>query len=535
MLNLTPEQKQVGKENYQTALGFTRRDFLATAAVGVPLGAFYFGYKRSDGNPVRAGIIGCGDEGQVLLGESNPDYIQFIGFSDIRPYNQERAMNGEPKGPRVGFIRKYGKEAAAEIKKRSVEKGYHDDYRNMLNDPDIDVVVIALPLHLHAKVTIEALDAGKHVLCEKLMAQTVGECKKMIEASERNQRLLAIGHQRHYSVLYDNVVSVLQSKMLGDIRHIRALWHRNNTFPALDPDGNPILDDKGRPMFVDGWRKAIPDEDLSLSEDIIKRSGFDSLIELVRWRLFNRTGGGLMAELGSHQLDACSIFVARGIYGDAQKHVHPLAVSGVGVKSFYEDEREADDHVFTTFEFPGPNYGKTTNRDDVVIVTYSSINTNSFESYGETVYGSRGTMIVEREAEVFQFKENGPTSPSPKPAAATNIAVKEAPAGKPVIETSPSPSGATPQAAIALAGQVSKGYREEMEHFAYQVKNFSPGDYEALTNQLHCNGTIAMGDAVIALVSNMAMKQRRRIEFKESWFDPKSPEVPEEGGELART
>jgi hypothetical protein len=221
-------------------------------------------------------------------------------------------------------------------------------------------------------------------------------------------------------------------------------------------------------------------------------------------------------------------------------HVHPVAVSGVGVKSFYDDDRDADDHIFCTFEFPGPSYappkkGKSNEREDLVIVTYSSINTNSFEQYGETVYGSRGTMIVEKEAEVFQFKENGPGSPSPKPAAATNIAVKETTPGKPVIETSPSPGAATPQAAIALTGQVSKGYREEMEHFAYQVKNFSPGDYDELTNQLRCNGSVALGDAVIALVSNMAMKQRGRILFKDAWFDPKSPEVPEEGGELARS
>jgi hypothetical protein len=72
-----------------------------------------------------------------------------------------------------------------------------------------------------------------------------------------------------------------------------------------------------------------------------------------------------------------------------------------------------------------------------------------------------------------------------------------------------------------------------MEHFAYQVKNFSPSDYDKLTGELRCNGTIAMGDAIIALVSNMAMKQKRRIQFKESWFDPKSREVPEETGDLA--
>src|SRR5262245_4871298 len=541
MMNLTPEQRQVGRENFGAALGVTRRDFLATAAVGVPLGAFYFGYKKLQGDPIRAGIIGCGDEGQVLVGESNPDYIQFIGFSDIRPSNQKRAYEGEPRGPRVGFKRKYGEEEAKQIVKRSIEKGYHDDYKNMLRDPDIEAVVIALPLHLHAKVTIEALESGKHVLCEKLMAQTVGDCKRMIAAADKNQRLLAIGHQRHYSVLYDNAVSVVQSGMLGDIRHIRALWHRNNTFELYEknPDGTVKLDEKdkpvrmldeaGRPMFIDGWRKPVPAEDRSIDFD---RYGYKNAEELVRWRLFNNTGGGLMAELGSHQLDACSIFIARGVHG-GHGHIHPIAVSGTGVKSFYEDEREADDHVFVTFEFPGPKHGQTKDRDDIVVVTYSSINTNTFEGYGETVYGSRGTLIVEREAEIFQFKEGDPNAPSSKPPGATSITVKEGAGGKPVVESTPSAPAATPQAAIALSGQVSKGYREEMEHFAYQVRNFSPSDYEKLTTDLRCNGTVAMGDAIIALVSNLAMKQRKRIEFKESWFDPTSPDVPEGTGQMA--
>jgi predicted dehydrogenase len=539
-MNLTPEQKQVGRENFQTSLGFTRRDFLATAAVGLPLGAFYFGYKRIEGNPVRAGIIGCGDEGQVLVAESNPDYIDFIGFSDIRPSNQKRAMEGEPRGPRIGFRRKYGKDKANEIAARSIDKKYHDDYHNMLFDPDIDMIVIALPLHLHAKVSIEAMEAGKHVLCEKLMAQTVKDCKDMIRASRRTQKLLAIGHQRHYSVLYDNAVSVVQSGMLGDIRHIRALWHRNNSFYMyeknadgtikLDDKGQPIhvLDGDGRPMFIDGWRKLIPAEDQSIDFD---RHGYKDANELVRWRLFNNTGGGLMAELGSHQLDACSIFIARGVHG-GRGHVHPLAVSGVGVKSFYEDEREADDHIFCTFEFPGPKYAgpkpaDPKAREDVVIVTYSSINTNAFEAYGETIYGSRGTMIVDRETEIFQFKEGDPNAANLKPPAATNITIKDA-GGKPVMEASPTAPAATPQAAIALSGQLSKGYREEMEHFAYQVKNFSPGDYDELTKQLRCNGTVAMGDAVIALVANMAMKQRGRIAFKDAWFDPTSDENPED-------
>ena len=97
-----------------------------------------------------------------------------------------------------------------------------------------------------------------------------------------------------------------------------------------------------------------------------------------------------MAELGSHQLDACSIFLGKK---------HPLAVTGIGGTFFYTDGREVDDHVFVNFEFPGKA------EKDHTVVTYSSINTNAFETYGEELMGSRGTMIVEGEKEILLYKE----------------------------------------------------------------------------------------------------------------------------------
>jgi hypothetical protein len=66
----------------------------------------------------------------------------------------------------------------------------------------------------------------------------------------------------------------------------------------------------------------------------------------------------------------------------------------------------------------------------------------------------------------------------------------------------------------------SRGYREEQEHLAWLIRH--PGE-----GQPRCNGEVAMGDAVVTLVSNMAMKLKRRIEFRPEWFDPKSPLVPE--------
>src|SRR5262249_13091147 len=124
-------------------------------------------------------------------------------------------------------------------------------------------------------------------------------------------------------------------------------------------------------------------------------------------RLYKRTGGGLMAELGSHQLDACSIFLGK---------VKPLAVTAVGGKTFYQDDREVEDQVFCTYEFPGKHYNPTRparrsdgacEYTDAVAVTYSSISTNQFEPYGECIMGTKGTMIVEGEQNVYLWSSEG--------------------------------------------------------------------------------------------------------------------------------
>jgi predicted dehydrogenase len=516
MTHLTPEERALGRQNANQALGVSRRDLLKAAVATPALGAFYFGYQEMGGkSPVRAAIIGTGDEGcQAMVRSHNRAYLDFIGFCDVRPSQQERA---------VKEFSNHKDYTAADVKKLK----HYATKEEMYADPDIEMIVIALPLWLHAPVAIEAMNAGKHVFTEKLMAHSVAECKEMCQVARKKNRLLAVGHQRHYSVLYDNANYLVQNDMLGEIRHIRALWHRNNATPlvAKDKSGNPIFDlktglpqfmhdEEGRVVYRDSWKRIYPDLDKNIDYAKYK---YNSLDELINWRLYNRTGAGLMAELGSHQLDACSIFLGKK---------HPLAVTGIGGTFFYTDGREVDDHVFTVFEFPGKA------EKDRIVVTYSSINTNAFDGYGEMVMGSRGTMIVSQEKEILLFKEAG----SPSLSRTTSVTV-ESQGKKPVIETSPSTAG--PTAASALGGLAtadpSRGYREELEHFAYCVRHGKESDYHAdKDHQPRCRGEVALADAVIALTSNIAMRQKRRIEFDPKWFDYQSPETPESAPAIAQ-
>lgn len=475
---LTPEQREIGKLNFLTALGELRTDFLEKSLVASSLGDHYFGFGKLDGRPVKAGIVGTGNEGCLaMIMQCPPEYLEYVAYHDIRPSQNNRA----PKQ----FATLYGQEQASKIKN-------YEKWEEMIADPDIEAIVIATPLWTHARFAVEAMNAGKHVLCEKLMAHNITDAKSMVRTADKTGKVLSIGHQRHYSTLYDHALAVVRSGMLGDIRHIRALWHRNNTWST--PQGE----------LYDSWSPPIPEEDVSVD---FRAHGYKSLEELVRWRLYNRTGGGLMAELGSHQLDACSLFLGK---------VHPLSVTGIGGKYFFTDDRECDDHVYCTFEMP-----------DGVVITYSSINTNTLEGYGEVVMGTKGTLMVMNEADVMLFKEREPTDPSL--AEETHVNLKD---GKELVST---PSTAlSPKAALAklvldrdsqftptgmTSRMTNRGYREEIAAFAHAIRTPDAN--------VRCDGRVALADAVMALAANVAMKNKQKMEFRDSWYDPSSDEVPD--------
>ena len=108
----------------------TRRQFLATAGLVPTAAGMYFGYEHLKGNAVKAGIIGTGDQGNYAhLSQSNPEFIQFIAFSDIRPTSVKRTWKT--------LQDMYGKDAKKDVT-------YYENYRDLLKNKDIELVVIAL-------------------------------------------------------------------------------------------------------------------------------------------------------------------------------------------------------------------------------------------------------------------------------------------------------------------------------------------------------------------------------------------------------
>lgn len=586
MMSLTPEQREVGRDNYWEAVGVSRRDFLkgviaAGAVTGGGLGAMYFGYDKIT-NPLRVGVIGTGDEGNVLIGALNPDYVQVTAIADIRPYSIHRAFHGDWASPaalavRKGLMSVYGWKSEDEARKHvKVYDATNGGYSALIKDPDVEAVIIALPLHLHASSTCEAMLAGKHVLVEKLMAHNVAQCKVMGRLSEELGLYLAVGHQRHYSVLYDNAVNLLRWGLLGQLHHIRAQWHRGN-LPGRDswqqplPGGEVVF---GGGKSVDRILRELRSKEAELKDEtdparaellakqVAQWRAWDSdrtvnaeeqgyisttlpngrprpaMEELCRWRLWDRTGGGLMAELGSHQLDAAGIFVS-ALRADGKK-AHPLSVHAVGGRNLFPNDRDAEDHVCCLFEFPGPAYEPSFDvgyRDVAlnypnpdkgvpgfedgasghkVVVMYSTINGNGFGGYGECVMGTKGTLILDREQEIMLYKDSDTTS---------RVAVKDGQGG-PTMDTQASGAYAAAAKTADSMGPVSRGYTEQIEHWAWCIRNKAP------ENQPRCKPEVALGDAVIALGTNVAVAKKKKgepgfLQFDENWYDLNHDATPD--------
>ncbi len=185
-MHLSPEDKAIGQENYYSALSVSRRDFLkgaiaAGAVSGAGLGAMYFGYEKVT-DPVRVAVIGTGDEGQVLIGACNPDYVDIVAICDIRPYNVHRAFHGDWSSDaaiaaRPGLISK-GKFADEKAAKEQIK--VYENYKDAIA---LTALPKLLPIPTSALTTSDAdlngvtdsIPAGMRAVTVRVDAQSAVE------------------------------------------------------------------------------------------------------------------------------------------------------------------------------------------------------------------------------------------------------------------------------------------------------------------------------------------------------------------------
>jgi predicted dehydrogenase len=556
-----PDSKKSDSVRQKSPSGdFNRRDFLKGAVaggvvVGGGLGAFYYGYEKALGSPVRVGIIGTGDQGGVLIGAINPAYVEVKSIADIRPYSIRRALHGDSYSDdalkfKPGLIAKYGWKNENHARKHVKVYGTYQQLLENAKADGLEGVIIALPLHLHAEAAVAAMNAGLHVLTEKLMAHSVHECKEMARMAKQTALLLAVGHQRHYNILYANAVETIRQGLLGDVHYIRAQWHRES-LPGEDPWQPPLPPDikskdpqseklskklktwqkelaKADGRAIDLWESRIGQLKAQIDDKMVKAEKYGYQIhrirdasgkavyeappieELIRWRLWDRTGAGLMGEFGGQQFDAASLFVAAAHGGVRQI---PLCISAAAGRPLYPPDRDADDHAYCILEYPAPGYDAEDPLKKLkkIGAHFALVNGNGFGGCGEIVFGSKRTMLLENERAM---------SIVPDPAAGGKISVSAVKGS--ALDTQASGPAEMAGAMLAADADLNLGFRQEIEHWTWCIRN------RAAENNPRCHPAVALYDAVIAHAANISAREGRPVEFKPEWFDIDKDQTPED-------
>jgi predicted dehydrogenase len=200
--------------------------------------------KRAEGEPYKIGILGCGNRSKAHISALNgvPE-IEIAALCDVVPHKMDQREALIKKGPKPR---------------------HYTDLEKMVQQEDLNAVAVVLPNHLHKLGAIAALQAGKHVFCEKPMALTVADCNEMIAVSERTQRAIQIGTQRRHSPSYQKAVETIRNSSVGRI---------------LSSDINSYRGD---------WRVPAEDE-------------YPPGVEY--WRLNQDQCGGVVYEMGAHIID----------------------------------------------------------------------------------------------------------------------------------------------------------------------------------------------------------------------------------------
>ena len=240
----------------------------------------------------------------------------------------------------------------------------YDDYRKLLEQKDIDAVIIGTPDHWHALIMIAACQAGKDVYVEKPIGNSIGECRAMVAAQQKYNKVVQGGQWQRSQQHFKDAVDFVQGGQLGNIRTVKVWCYQGWMKPAIvTPDTTP-------PPGVDyaswlGPAKTVP---------------FNAGRFHFNFRWFWDYAGGLMTDWGVHLLDY-------GLLG--MKSPIPKSVSALGGRFAYPDLfEETPDTLTTLYEFEGFN---------MVWDSAMGIDNGSYNrDHGIAFIGNNGTLILNR-------------------------------------------------------------------------------------------------------------------------------------------
>lgn len=229
--------------------------------------------KIYDGKKLNVALVGLGNYSRILAtGMQNCQYCQVAGLVTGTPSKEKE------------WGERYN------IPKKNIYN--YQNFDEIKNNKDIDVVYVVLPNSMHHEFTIRAARAGKHVICEKPMAISVKECEEMIQACKDAGVQLAIGYRLHYEPFNQEIMRLGQQKVLGQVR----LMEASNGFRAGNPNmwrlkkalsgGGPLMD-MGI-YCLQATRYVTGEEPISVTAQfgpVTNKELFSEVEESIHWQL----------------------------------------------------------------------------------------------------------------------------------------------------------------------------------------------------------------------------------------------------------
>jgi predicted dehydrogenase len=347
--------------NNETSV-ISRRDFMGKTAGGLAAGLVLGApniLRAAQGDAaekIHVALVGFGKQGKVLLDAmSNIPGLHFQAICDIWDYNLKGGI----------------------AKVRSLQghtpKGYADIDEMLATEKGLDAAIVATPDFWHSPHTVKCLEAGLHVYCEKMMANTIDAARAMVRAMEKTGKLCQIGHQRRSNPRYRYTLEQLinGNRICGQIVNINGQWNRAVS-SSQDISYNPKL---------------------AIKPEVLSRYGFKDMHQFMNWRTYRDLSGGPISDLGAHQIDIFNWFLG----------VAPKSVFASGGNDYFKT-REHFDNVMTIFDYETPQGG--------VRAFYQVLTTTSAGGgYYESFMGTEATInISERSAYTNIYRESSAPS-----------------------------------------------------------------------------------------------------------------------------
>lgn len=319
-----------------------RRDFLrSSAAVGTALSLSAVSYAKVAGANSRLGIafLGCGGRAQahihaVLKFKQDGGNVAPIGVCDVWDGQEDSYDHEFPPGQITR--RTYAQGLFPSAKKCGLSANDSQrvtkDYRRLLDLKDVDVVCIATPDHWHARMSLDALAAGKDVLVEKPMTRTAAEAQAVADAANKFNRVVVVGVQGMADPIWFKANEVIRSNRIGPVVQAQTGVHRNDVrgqwrYYRLTPKMTPKTVDWD--LFL-GHQFEVNGEPLGPSP---KEMPFDRAL-FAQWRCYAPFSGGVFTDLLVHK--ATHLLAATGFR-------YPRRVVGTGGLYWEHDGRDVPD------------------------------------------------------------------------------------------------------------------------------------------------------------------------------------------------